>query len=133
MEEMLTDAHERLLEIDHAGLEPRETIREINRVGYSFAERYGVFASYVTNGQIPEEFQERSMHRVRLLWGFMGATIKRGIEQGLFRDDVNVRFAVRAWLALVSPLAIEGQREIGSSYEELADRVTDFVVNSMRV
>ena len=30
------------------------------------------------------------------------------------------------------PIAIEGQRESGSAYEEMADRVTDFVVNSIQ-
>ena len=132
MEEMLMDAREKLLAIDRTGLDPRETIRAINRVGYEEVKRYGVFASYVTNGQIPEEFRSMSMARVRELWRFMGATIKRGIAQSLFRDDVNVRFAVRSWLALVSPIAVEAQREEGISYEEVADRVTDFVVNSMR-
>ena len=133
MEEMLTEAHEKLLAVDQNGLDPRETIRAINRVGYDQVKRYGVFASYVTNGHIPIEFQAKAMPRVRLLWRFMGATIKRGIELGLFRSDVDVRFGVRAWLALVSPIAVEGQRETGVSYEKVADRVTDFVVNSMRV
>ena len=44
---------------------------------------------------------------LNLLARHFGALIKRGIEQGHFRRDLDVEYAVAVWFALVAPSALD--------------------------
>jgi AcrR family transcriptional regulator len=94
------------------------------RVGFEITDEYGYFGYALLNRTAPAQYL--NAERWQTLTDFLTMLINRGIEQGYFRRDLDVEYAVSVWLALAAPHALSvgpvGQR----STEERAAATCEF-------
>ena len=72
----------------------------------------------------------RDMYPFEVLDMYFAMLIQRGIDQGHFREELDVEHAVGAWKALVAPEPIR-QLMSKRSIEELSRLTTDFLLAAL--
>ncbi len=107
----------------------REAVRRTMEIGFARVKEYGSLAIQLVAGAAPAPYS--SVMNPEALANVFKLLIKRGIDQGHFRRDLDIDFATVAWFALVSPsaFALLGNRPS----EEVAELVTDFFLAGMGV
>ena len=101
----------------------RECIVQTMRVGFARVKEYGQFATELVSGNVPPPFDTVVNHDA--LANVFTLLIRRGIDQGFFRSDLDVDYAVAAWFALVAPQTAKVlTRHL--SVDEMAERTTEF-------
>ncbi len=101
----------------------REAIALTMQVGFRRVEQYGQFVIALVAGTEPQQFREIIDRRA--LAAFFAHLIKRGINQGHFRDDLDVEYAVSVWFALVAPQALSALMA-RRSLNKIAAATTEF-------
>jgi AcrR family transcriptional regulator len=97
----------------------REALEAWMDVGFEQVDRYGLLASSLATGNLPE--LHRDLLPVADLYRFTGRLIKRAIEQRQLAAHTPVRDAVRVWFALVVPGRIRGCLRDGLTIREIRD------------
>ena len=118
---------QRLGDVWHRCDDARDAMRETNRIGAAQTRDFGRLSVDLTSRKLPAALANEQP-RVELLFRHMGAVIKRGIAQRVFRADLNVRLAVLCWRSLISLDAIELLQAQGLDVEEIADEVSRFML-----
>lgn len=109
----------------------REAVAATMRVGFRAVVEYGQLPVALFAGLEPPEY--RGIVDREALGALFGALIRRGIEQGHFRADLDVEFAVAVWFALAAPNALSHLMEQqGRSVEEIAQLTTRFLLDGIR-
>ena len=100
----------------------REAVRRTMGVGFERVKEYGKLAIQLVAGAAPSPYS--GVMNPQALANVFRLLIRRGIDQGHFRRDLDVDFATAVWFALVSPstLRLLGDRPP----DEIADLVSDF-------
>ncbi len=101
----------------------RECIALVMRVGFRRLEEYGQLVVTLVAGTQPPAF--RYVVDQRILRSFFSTLIRRGIQQGHFRPDLDVEYAVGVWFALVAPRAMQ-RLTASRSVDEIASLTTEF-------
>jgi AcrR family transcriptional regulator len=101
----------------------RECIARVMQVGFRRLKEYGQFVVTLVAGTQPPAFQKVVDQQV--LRSFFATLIRRGIQQGHFRPDLDVEYAVAVWFALVAPSALNRLMD-RRSVDEIAQLTTDF-------
>lgn len=109
----------------------REAVAATMSVGFRAVEDYGQLPVALFAGIEPPEY--RDVVDLEAMGRFFGALIRRGIDQGHFRRDLDVGFAVAVWFALAAPnalshLLVRQQRSV----EEIARLTTRFYLDGIR-
>ncbi len=106
-----------------AGVEDaREAVRRTMEVGFERVKEYGKLAIQLVAGAAPSPYS--SVMNPETLANIFRLLIRRGIDQGHFRRDLDVDYAVAVWFALVSPSAFRFARDRPT--DELAELSIDF-------
>lgn len=101
----------------------REAVARTMAVGFNTVKEYGRLPIAMFAGTEPPEYSD-CIDRVTLR-ALFAALIRRGIEQGHFRPDVDVEHAVAIWFALAAPEAMNRLLDT-RSVEEIAASTTEF-------
>ena len=101
----------------------RECVAQTMQVGFARVKEYGQFAVELVSGNVPPPFDTAVNHNA--LADVFALLIQRGIDQGSFRRDLNVSYAVAAWFALVAPQTARTLTE-HLSIDEIAEHTTQF-------
>jgi AcrR family transcriptional regulator len=104
----------------------RECLRQAIEVGFQQVKKYGKLATDVVAGTAPEPYASSMKHHDALRHVFT-LLIRRGMEQGHFRADLDVDYAVAVWFALVAPSAIGDLLQI-RPIEAVADLTSEFLL-----
>jgi AcrR family transcriptional regulator len=123
VEELVTKTIHELTEVSSGVEDARECIARVMQVGFERLEEYGQLVVAIVAGTQPPAFQHLADQRV--LGDFLASLIRRGIQQGHFRPDLDVEYAVAVWFALVAPSALN-RLMTRRSVEEIAGLTTDF-------
>ena len=126
--EMLDYTHTHLAEVYKIDDAPK-AIYEANLVGFRQVDVYGELATLTVAGHIPTEFLD--VYPYEDLDRFFGALIKRGIAQGHFDPELDIRYAVKAWKSLVAPQPMREFLEQGYSPSDLAELTTRFLIAAL--
>lgn len=95
------------------------------QVGFQALADYGQLAVAVFGGTEPREFDSDADRTEMEL--FFAALLRRGIEQGHFRADLDVAHAVGVWFALAAPRALSRLMYLeGRSVGDIAELTTSF-------
>ena len=81
----------------------REAVRRTIGVGFKRVKEYGKLAVQLVAGVAPSPYS--SVMNPEALANVFRLLIRRGIDQGHFRRDLDVDYATGVWFALVSPSA----------------------------
>ena len=100
----------------------REAVRRTMEVGFERVTEYGKLAIQLVAGAAPSPYS--SVMNPETLANIFRLLIRRGIDQGHFRRDLDVEYATAVWFTLVSPSAVRSLGDPPPS--ELAERVSDF-------
>ena len=121
--EMVNKTSAELLSIASNVDDARECVARTMTVGFQQVEEYGELAIHLVAGTAPEPYA-RVMNR-QALGDIFKLLIRRGIDQGHFRRDLNVDYAVAMWFAFVAPAAL---RSLMAMYTigEIVVLTTDF-------
>lgn len=109
--------------ITSSGHDARECIAQVMQVGFRRTEEYGQLAVTMVAGTQPPAF--RKVVDQGILRRFFASLIRSGIQQGHFRPDLDVEYAVAVWFALVAPSALN-RLMAERSVPEIAAMTTDF-------
>jgi AcrR family transcriptional regulator len=94
----------------------RECVVRTMAVGFQRVKEYGHITIRLVAGTAPEPYaQEIDRGELGDIFRLL---IRRGIDQGHFRSDLDVDYAVSVWFALVAPAALN---------ELLATRSVDYI------
>ncbi len=100
----------------------REAVRRTMEVGFERVKEYGKIAIQLVAGAAPSPYS--SVMNPEALANVFRLLIRRGIEQGHFRRDLDVEYATAVWFTLVSPSAVRSLGDPPPS--DLAKRISDF-------
>ena len=100
-----------------------EALRAWMMNGFDLYREYGVLASYVISGLLPEGLQDEVPSAD--VFRFTGRLIKRAVAAGQLRRGLDVRAAVRVWFGLVTPMRMEDSIKDGVSLDQLAEETLD--------
>ena len=103
--------------------DPREAVARAMQIGFRRVSEYGKLAIELVAGRVPWPYTEVVNHEA--LGSFFSIIIRRGIERGVFRQDLDVEYAVAVWFALVAPRAL-AELTATRSVDEIARLTTDF-------
>lgn len=123
IDEMVSKTLDDLVEVATTVEDAREAIARTMQVGYNRVKEYGLLPIALFAGTEPPEYSDVVDRDA--LGGLFAALISRGIEQGHFRKDVDIDFAVGIWFSLAAPQALSRLME-RRSVEEIARAATDF-------
>jgi AcrR family transcriptional regulator len=123
IEKMAAKVAQQLLEVASSYADAREAIARTMAVGFNTVKEYGRLPIAMFAGTEPPEYSDCIDHVT--LRALFGALIRRGIEQGHFRPDVDVEYAVAVWFALAAPQALNQLLDT-RSVEEIAASTTEF-------
>lgn len=100
----------------------REAVRQTMEIGFRQVEQYGLLAVQLVAGTAPPPYSDEL--NPEALANIFRVLIRRGIEQGCFRRDLDVEFATAVWFAVVAPSTFRrlGARKAG----DIAKLVGDF-------
>jgi AcrR family transcriptional regulator len=118
--------------LNAAAQEPdaRDAIAACMQVGFEALSSYGQLAVAIFGGTEPREYDsDADRAEMELLFA---ALLRRGIDQGHFREGLDVAHAVGAWFALVAPRALSRLMYAeGRSVTEIADLTTRFYLTGL--
>lgn len=121
--EMIARTRTGFIEIVANHQDARTCIALTMELGFQNLEDYGQLAIQLFSGMHPPEYGD--LFERPALEGFFKALIERGIQQGVFRADLDVDHAVGVWFALTAPGML--RRLLGCrSVREIADLTTRF-------
>ncbi len=100
----------------------REAVRQTMEVGFRRVKKYGKLAIQLVAGAAPLPYS--SVMNPEALANIFRLLIRRGIDQGHFRRDLDVDYATAVWFALVSPSAFRLVSD--RQPDELAELSIDF-------
>lgn len=124
--EMASESGTQLLAIAANVSDVRECLRQAVEVGFRQVKRFGKLATQVVAGSAPEPYASSMRHHEALRHVF-SLLIRRGIEQGHFREDLDIDSAVAFWFALVAPSAIGELLKI-RTIDEITDLTSEFLL-----
>lgn len=105
--------------------DPAAAFREMLRIGAIFCERFGVFAEVVLSGQVEKQESDYGQSI-----GPLAELIRRGVEQGTFRKDLDIPVVIT-----VAGSLFHGRRFFDlarqRSFIEAADSIADFLLIGM--
>jgi len=127
-EEMVSKTASELNQVSREVEDARECIARVMQIGFRRLEEYGQLAVSMVAGIQPPAFEH--LFDQRVLAEFFASLIRRGMQQGHFRPDLDVEYAVAVWFALVAPSALN-QLMRHRSVEEIASLTTDFFLASL--
>lgn len=107
----------------------RQAVRRTMEIGFQRVEEYGALAIQLVAGVAPEPYG-RVMNREALAHVFR-LLLRRGIDQGHFRSDLDIEYATAVWFALVSPGAFRMLSDRAPG--EIARLVSDFYLAGIGV
>ena len=119
-----------LLDIAANTQDARECVAKTIEVGFKRVAEYGQLAIEFVAGTVPPEYAA-VVNRTSLANVF-NLLIRRGIDQGHFRSDLDVEYAVAAWFALVAPQAMQGLLD-HRPVDEIASLTTAFYLAGISV
>jgi AcrR family transcriptional regulator len=122
-EEMVHRTRVGFLEIASRHADARECVALTMDLGFRNLRDYGQLAIELFSGLHPPEYGD--LFERPALEAFFRALIKRGIQQGHFRNDVDIEHAVGVWFALVAP-SVLGRLLNRRTVEEIANATTRF-------
>ena len=93
------------------------------KLGFENVEQYGHLAIQMFSGAEPKQYSD--LFDREALEAFFAALIERGIHQGHFRKDLDVRHAVGVWFALVAPKVLS-RMMAEHAVQDIAHATTDF-------
>ncbi len=102
--EMVNKTSAELLSIASDVDDARECVAWTMFVGFQRVKEYGELAIHLVAGTAPEPYAG-VMNR-GALGDIFKLLIQRGIDQGHFRRDLDIDYAVAMWFALVAPAAL---------------------------
>ena len=121
--EMANKTNASLLSIATKVQDARECVAQVMEVGFKRVEEYGQLAIDLVAGNVPPAY--KAVVNQESLGNLFSLVIQRGIDQGHFRRDLDVDYAVEAWFALVSPQVLH--LELGRrSVADLTKLTTEF-------
>ncbi len=121
--EMVNKTSTELLSIASNVDDARECVARTMRVGFQRVKEYGELAVQLVAGSAPEPYARVTNRRA--LGDIFKLLIRRGIDQGHFRRDLDLDYAVAMWFALVAPAALSALLAT-RSLDEIAVLTTDF-------
>lgn len=118
--------------LNAAAQEPdaRVAVAACMQVGFQTLSGYGQLAVAIFGGTEPRDYDsEADRTEMELLFA---ALLHRGIDQGHFREDLDVAHAVGVWFALAAPRALSRLMYAeGRSVEEIAELTTRFYLTGL--
>lgn len=121
--EMVERTRREFFEIASKHTDARECIARTMELGFRNLRDYGQLAIELFGGIHPPEYGD--LFERPALEAFFRALIERGIEQGHFREDLDVEHAVGVWFALTAPNVL-GRLLRTRSVEAIAADTTTF-------
>lgn len=112
-----------LLEIAAKERDARRAVAKTMQVGFNRVKEYGLLAIEFVAGNVPAPYQ--GVVNRQTLSNIFSILIRRGIDQGVFRADLDVEYAVAVWFALVAPHALSELTQ-KRSVDGVAELTTDF-------
>jgi len=100
-QEMVDRTRNEFFEIASKYTDARDCIARTMELGFRNLRDYGQLAIELFGGVHPPEYGD--MFERPALEAFFRALIQRGIQQGHFREDVDLEHAVGVWFALTAP------------------------------
>jgi AcrR family transcriptional regulator len=100
-QEMVDRTRNEFFEIASKNVDARECIARTMELGFRNLRDYGQLAIELFGGVHPPEYGD--LFERPALEAFFRALIQRGIQQGHFREDVDLEHAVGVWFALTAP------------------------------
>jgi len=127
--EMVYKTSSELLEIVvDVSRDARESVARAIGIGFRRVEEYGLLTIQLVGGTAPEPFA--GVLKRENLGQLFRILLQRGVEQGSFRRDLDIEYAVAVWFALVAPEALSalaGRRSV----KEIADLTTEFYLGGI--
>jgi AcrR family transcriptional regulator len=102
----------------------RDAVARTMQVGFQALKDFGQLAIALFGGTEPDAY-DSALDRVALERYFM-ALLRRGVEQGHFRADLDVEHAAGVWFALSAPSALRRLMIDGRSVDDIAALTTRF-------
>ncbi len=121
--EMVNKTSTELLSIASNVDDARECVAWTMFVGFQRVKEYGELAIHLVAGTAPEPYAG-VMNR-GALGDVFKLLIRRGIDQGHFRRDLDIDYAVAMWFALVAPAALRSLMAM-HTVDEVASLTTGF-------
>ncbi len=121
--EMVDRTRREFFEIASKYGDARECIARTMELGFRNLRDYGQLAIELFGGIHPPEYGD--LFERPALEAFFRALIQRGIQQGHFREDVDLEHAVGVWFALTAP-GMLGRLLETRSVEAIAAQTTHF-------
>lgn len=121
--EMVDRTRREFFEIASKYGDARECIARTMELGFRNLRDYGQLAIELFGGIHPPEYGD--LFERPALEAFFRALIQRGIQQGHFREDVDLEHAVGVWFALTAPGMLRRLLET-RSVEAIAAQTTHF-------
>ena len=91
--------------------------------------KYGALASQATAGAVPAVYRDDVPSTE--LNAYFEALIQRGIEQGHFKPDLDVPYAVAAWRSLCTPGGVEALLDADAPPEQLARQTSRILMSAL--
>ena len=129
IEGMVTEAEATLRSVAMRYSDAIEAIAMANGVGFDLVTEYGQLALVAFADTLPEPYHSRFTARRAGIPPFFGHLIKRGIDQGYFPKDLDVRYCVLFWQGIVSPQAI-GKMLAEYPLVEVRDKTTQTLLRT---
>ena len=121
--EMANKTSAELLEIAANVEDARECVAPMMEIGFRRVKEYGLLAIELVSGGVPPAYARVVNHKS--LGNVFTLLLKRGIDQGYFRADLDVDYAVAVWFALVAPQTSKHLLE-RLSIDEIAQKTAEF-------
>ena len=126
--EMVYKTSSELLEIVADVRDARESVARAIEVGFRRVEEYGLLTIQLVAGSAPEPFA--GVLKRENLGQIFKVLLQRGVEQGTFRRDLDIEYAVAVWFALVAPEALSALAR-NRSVSEIAALTTEFYLGGI--
>jgi len=126
--EMVYKTSAELLAIVTDVRDARESVARAIEVGFRRVEEYGLLTIQLVAGSAPEPFA--GVLKRENLGQIFSVLLRRGVEQGSFRRDLDIEYAVAVWFALVAPEALSALAR-SRSVKEIAALTTEFYLGAI--
>ena len=121
--EMANKTNRELLDVVANVEDPREGVACAMQIGFERVSEYGKLALELVAGNVPPPYSAVVNHEA--LGIVFAIIIRRGVERGVFRKDIDIEYAVAVWFALVAPRALT-ELMATRSVDEISRLTTDF-------
>jgi AcrR family transcriptional regulator len=104
--------------------DPKAALRGMIHAAASLFERFGVLTEVMLRGQL-EELPDHKTGRLSSYTGLTARVLQRGVDEGVFRSDLDIPVAIAALASIVQSgmlLALASRR----TYSGAADAAADF-------